>query len=196
MPQRRATTRHLLLICRSVSRFAAAWIGDDILASQMSSNLSIPEVLADLEAQIVRLEQQETFHREQQAACAAELEKVRERYESFKAAAAAVGEVVRPKDPRIPALEDDGRKTTVSKLIARVIEAKPEDERFGPTSLARELSQRFPKTLRRPVDGRAVSVTLRRLCRDGRIQLVQEGRAFHEAVYVRAAPRASRRQVQ
>jgi hypothetical protein len=158
----------------------------------MSSDLSIAEVLADLEAQIAHLETQEAFHtqqevlhREQRSHCAAELEKTRERYEGFKSAAAALGEVVPRRSPTRPAVEDDGRKTTISKLIARVVAGKEEGEKLSPSVLTRELNQRFPKTLRKPVESRTVSVALRRLCSDGRLQLLEEGRAFHEAVYVR-----------
>jgi hypothetical protein len=160
---------------------------------RVSSSLSISEVLADLEAQIAHLEtqeafhaQQEVFHRERRAVCASDLAKVRERYEGFKAAAAAVGEVVqsKPASARKPA-EDDGEKIPVSKLIARVVQSKPEGERFSPSSLAQELNQSFPKTLRRRLDGRAISVALRRLAAAGRIRIVEEGRAFHEAVYTR-----------
>jgi DNA polymerase II large subunit len=159
----------------------------------VSSKLSISEVLADLEAQIAHLEkqevlhaQQEVFHREQRTVCASDLAKIRERYEGFKAAAAAVGEVVqkKPASARKTA-EDDGEKISVSELVTRAVRSKPEGERFSASSLAKELNQRFPKTLRRRVDSRAVSGTLRRLAAKGRIRVVEEGRAFHEAVYTR-----------
>lgn len=154
----------------------------------MSSNLSIAHVLADLEAQLSHLQkqeafhtQQEAFHREERARVAAELERVRERFEAFRTAAAAVGEVLRSRT----VAEDDGRKRPASKLIAQVIAEKGEHETFGPTSLAREVNERFAGKLRRPTDSRAVSVTLRRLLETGGVRLVQEGRAFHEAVYAR-----------
>jgi hypothetical protein len=161
----------------------------------VSSNLSISEVLADLEAQIAQLEKQEAFHarqevfhREQRTACAGDLEKIRERYEGFKAAASAVGEVVQRKAaPALSPAKDDGQKSTVSKLIARAVQDKPEGETFSPSSLARELSERYPNTLRRRLEGRTVSTALRRLAAQGRIRIVEEGRAFHEAVYARGS---------
>jgi hypothetical protein len=83
------------------------------------------------------------------------------------------------------AAEDDGEALPVSQLVARVVREKSEGERFGPSSLAKELNQRFAKTLRRRLDGRSVSIALRRLAAEGRIRIVEKGRAFHEAVYTR-----------
>ncbi|MFY9821748.1 MAG: DUF3253 domain-containing protein [Thermoanaerobaculia bacterium] len=160
----------------------------------MNPNLSVAQLMANLEAQIAHFESQEAlhaqqaaFHREQQQLNASELAKARERYEAFKAAATAIGETAHhaaiadasrqaEEDARLPI-------TTISGLIARVVEAKPAGETFGPTTVAQEINARFGKRLRRPLDGRAVSVTLRRLEADGRIHLVQKGRAFHEALY-------------
>ncbi|HYX24714.1 MAG TPA: hypothetical protein VFC23_11220 [Thermoanaerobaculia bacterium] len=39
--------------------------------------------------------------------------------------------------------------------------------------------------MRRPLDGRTVSVTLRRLRDAGQLHQVQEGRAHHEALYAK-----------
>jgi hypothetical protein len=160
----------------------------------MNPNLSVAQIVADLEAQIAHFQsqesfhaQQEVFHREQRELNAAELAKVRERYDAFKAAATAAGEVVHRASTVAAVRQSEAdanlRITTISKLIARVVEAKPEHETFGPTAVAQELNARFGKRLRRPLDGRAVSVTLRRMQAEGRIRLVQEGRAFHEALY-------------
>jgi hypothetical protein len=76
--------------------------------------------------------------------------------------------------------------TTVSKLVARVVESRT--GAFGPTAVAQEIHQRFGRRLGRPLDTRTVSVSLRRLCTMNRIYLVREGRAFHEALYA-AGPR-------
>lgn len=162
----------------------------------MNPNLSVAQIVTDLETQIAHFQsqeafhaQQEAFHREQRELNAAELASVRKRYEAFKTAAQAVSEAADRASQVIRArqLEEDTslRITTVSKLIARVVEAKPEHETFGPTAVAQEVNARFGKKLRRPLDSRAVSVTLRRMESDGRIHLVQKGRAFHEAVYTR-----------
>jgi hypothetical protein len=159
----------------------------------MNPNLSVAQLMAHLEAQIAHFESQEAFHaqqealhREQRQLNATELARARERYEAFTAAAASTPEIasiafagaVRPPD------EDASLPiTTVSRLIAHVVDAKPAGETFGPTTLAQELNARFGKRLRRPLDGRAISGTLRRLEAGGRIHRVQEGRAFHEALY-------------
>src|SRR5689334_5569463 len=108
---------------------------------RVSSKLSIAEVLVDLEAQIAELEKQdafhaerEEFHRGQRADCAGKLTKIRTKYEAFQAAASEVAEVVRKKAPALPPApvlpEDPGVRTTVSKLVARVVAGKREDERF------------------------------------------------------------------
>jgi hypothetical protein len=155
---------------------------------KMNPNLSVAQLMAHLEAQIAHFESQEAFHarqealhREQQQLNAAELARARERYEAFKAAAASTLEIA--STTRQPGEDASLPITTVSRLIAHVVDAKPAGETFGPTTLAQELNARFGNRLRRSLDGRAVSVTLRRLEANGRIHRVQEGRAFHEALY-------------
>lgn len=156
------------------------------------TDLSVAQILADLETQIARGESQEAFHaqqeilhREQRAQSAAELLKLRERYEAFKAAAAAAEEVVTRAPVEDPARREDEDArfeiTTVSKLVARVVEGRT--GAFGATAVAQEINQRFGRRLHRPPDSRTVSVTLRRLNTMRRIYLVREGRAFHEALY-------------
>ncbi|HEX3551744.1 MAG TPA: hypothetical protein VIA62_00770 [Thermoanaerobaculia bacterium] len=160
----------------------------------MNPHLSVAQILADMEAQIAHFQSREAFHaqheaahREQRELNAAELARVRERYDAFKTAATAAGEVVNRAGTAAAARqsEDDAslRITTLSKLIARVVEGKPEQETFGATAVAGEVNARFGKRLRRPLDPRTASVTLRRMAADGRLRLVQEGRAFHEALY-------------
>ena len=212
----------------------------------MSSDLSIAQVLTDLEAQVKQLEdqeafhaQQEVFHREQRALRASELARIRERYETFKAAAAAAGEVVRRvkvegADESAPArsLHREGRAmrdavaadfrqvagvevvtldgplddepvrfrsaaagcdftlviappVTISKMIGRILDAKMAGERLTPSSIAQEVNETFAKRLRRPVSSRTASVALRRLADLGRLALVREGKAFHEALYTK-----------
>ena len=67
----------------------------------MDTNVSIAQVLSEMETQIAHHEsqeafhaQQEAFHRDQRALHAERLAKVRERYEVFRSAVAAAGEVV------------------------------------------------------------------------------------------------------
>jgi hypothetical protein len=156
------------------------------------SDLSVVQILSDLEGQIARIESQEAFHaeqevlhREQRAQSAAALLKLRERYEAFKAAAVAAEEVVTraPVEAAVRQADEDARVqfTTVSKLIAWVVGQRTGT--FGATAVAQEINQRFGQRLARPLDSRTVSVTLRRLNAQGRIYLVREGKAFYEALY-------------
>lgn len=160
----------------------------------MNPRLSIAQVLSDLESQIANHEErasfhtgQEAFHRSQRELHEGELARLRQRYEGFKTAAQAAGEEVGRGAGLRPAPEDseESQRSTLSKLVARLIEQKGEGERFGPTALAQEINDRHAKRLRNPARTRSVSVALRRLLADGDVRLVEEGRAFHEAVYVR-----------
>lgn len=162
----------------------------------MNTSLSIAQVLSDLETQIAHHESQEAFHaaqeafhREQRAVHAGGLTKVRERYEIFKAGVTAAGEIFadRPQPaPPPPPVEidlDGGRRPTLAKLVLRLVAAKDGGETLTPSSVAQELNKRYAGKLRRSVDGRGVSVYLRRLLADGRLRLVRKGGAAHEAVY-------------
>jgi len=156
----------------------------------MSSDLSIGQVLTDLEAQIKQLEseeafhaRQEAFHQEQRALRAGELAPIRERYEAFKAAAEAAGELVRR--VKVEGADESAPPATISKMIARILEGKVDGEKLTATSMAMEVNQVFAKRLRRPVSRRTVSVALGRLAGLGRIHIVQGGKAFHEAIYAK-----------
>jgi hypothetical protein len=156
----------------------------------MSSDLSISQVLKDLETQVRQLEeqeafhaQQEVFHREQRALRTGELAVIRERCETFRAAAAAAGEVVRRL--KVEGADEGAPPTTISKMIARVLQAKAAGERLTPSSIAGEVNEIFARRLRRPVSTRTASVALSRLAGLGYLALVREGRAFHEAVYAK-----------
>jgi hypothetical protein len=160
----------------------------------MDTNVSIAQVLTEMETQIAHHEgqeafhaQQEVFHRDQRALHAETLAKVRERYEAFRSAVTAAGEVVQVQPPApAPALIfPDDRPITLTKLAARLIASKGADETFTPSGVAQELNQRFPAKLRHPVDGRALSVCLRRLLAQGHLRLVKKGGAVHEAIYGR-----------
>ncbi len=159
----------------------------------MNPNLSIAQVLTDLEAQIAHHEERETFHtgqetlhRTQRELHTGELARVRERFESFKAAAQAAGEeVLRGGRRPSPEDADANQPSTLSKLVARLILQKGAAEPFSATALAQEINGRHAKRLRNPARPRSVSVALRRLLAEGRVHLIEEGRAFHEAVYTR-----------
>jgi hypothetical protein len=83
---------------------------------------------------------------------------------------------------------DTGHVRILSRLVNRVIEGKPVDERFGATAVTREVNRRFADILRRPATQRQVALALRRQARQGRIHQVRRGRPHYEALYVRERP--------
>jgi len=166
----------------------------------MIAKLSVEDVVANLEAraafhgeQEALHTQQEVHHREQRQVHAAELAKVRQHLETFRAAAAPALELARiplvsPSAPPPPPedLPASGR-LMVSKLLRRVVQSQPDGEPFGATAVAAEANRRFGSHLTRAVDSRTASDVLRRLANEGAIHLVREGKAFHEALYAKGA---------
>ncbi|HWM91782.1 MAG TPA: hypothetical protein VN493_13540 [Thermoanaerobaculia bacterium] len=161
----------------------------------MSLNLSITQLLDNLERRIAFHRDQTAMHarqtehhREQQALHEAELDKVVQHYESLKALMGAVKDLALALPPGLSFPEGDsdlGPKPKISKLAYRVIQGKPDGETFGLASVTAEINSRFRDRLKKPADRRTVSAALRRLCQRHSIQLVQEGRASHEAVYTK-----------
>jgi hypothetical protein len=165
----------------------------------MNTDVSIAQVLSELQAQLAHHEsqealhaQQEVFHREQRALHAEGLVRVRERYETFKAGVTAAGEIFAelpplapPVPPPVESDPDEGRRPTVAKLVLRLVSGKTVDETFTPSSVAEELNRRFAAKMRRSFDSRGVSVYLRRLLAEGDLRLVRKGGAAHEAAYAR-----------
>jgi len=169
----------------------------------MTLNLSLSEILAKLQQQIASLREQvdlharqEEHHRDQRALLEAELRKALGHLESFQAVAGTAAELDLPgMAPASPPLgEDLVSNPTLGRLVAWVVANRPEGERFGPKLVAYEISRRFPKALRRPVDPPAVSVVLRRMSAARRIHQVREGKPNHEALYTRGPqPPAAKR---
>ena len=166
----------------------------------MSRSQSVAEWIAELEAQIEHFRKEEAlhaereaFHREQRAVAAQELANVLERYEAFKGAVDAAGELVgripalrKPKTAPVRQEEDLGPgRPILSRLVTRVVEERPPGEVFGATAIAEEVERRFGKRLKRGVDVRSVGVKLRRLYLAGEIQQAHKGTAFHESLYTR-----------
>jgi hypothetical protein len=164
----------------------------------MKLQISVVQMLAELEAQVAYHRKQEAYHaeqevhhREERARHAAELETAQARCESFRAAAESAGELVSQRREEVakaqaqkPAQEkDSGKPATVSGVIRTIIGAKPAQEVFGATSLLREIQER--KSLGGRIDIRTVGATLRRLHLAGEIHQVREGRAYYEAQYAR-----------
>ena len=169
----------------------------------MSTAFSVAEILAKLEARIAHHEQQvefhqrqEVHHREQSAGHAAELEKVRQHFESFKATALPAADLAGVSMPSAAAREEApedlgefvGKRIMASKLIARVVHRLGEDETLGASQVAQETNRRYGGQLKKPVDARMASVVLRRLRDAGELHQVQSGGAAHEALYSKRPP--------
>jgi hypothetical protein len=163
----------------------------------MSSELSVAKVLSSLEARAARHKerqafhaQQEAHHREQRALHEAELEKVQQHLEAFRAVAAvAVDLATESTAAASPSLdvESQGGRLMVSRMIRAVVESQIGDEPFGGSDIAAEANQRFADRLPRPVDARTASNVLRRMRAERRIHRVREGKAFYEALYAKGA---------
>ena len=159
----------------------------------MSSELSLSQILANLEAKIASHREreahhaeQEVFHREQRALQAAELATSLEHYEAFKAVAGPAAEIASSFATAAPAKTEEIPSTMVrSKLVSQVVASLPAGEIFSPSRISAELDRRYGKDLRRPASARMVSNALRRLHAEGEVRLVQQGGPYHEALYTR-----------
>jgi hypothetical protein len=154
--------------------------------NRVSTKRSVAGILGDLESEISRLEKEEKFHAQQEAAhrekrtaCAGKLALVRERYEAFRSASSAVAEVVPASTAPV---EGSKAPTSVIRQVARIVASKATDEPFTPSELVAELNQRSPKLA---AGNRNVSAALRRLAREGAVRVVEKGKPYHEAVYAR-----------
>jgi hypothetical protein len=163
----------------------------------MSGNLSVAQILADLETQIAHFEaqgpfhaRQEAFHRAEKERCENEVATLRERYEAFKKASAEAREVVQRKGTGGPPPldeEDDGRSASMPTLISWVVAAKADGDSFGATALTQEINQHYSNRLRQPINLRSVSVALSRMAKRGQVKVVREGKAHHEALYTQGS---------
>ncbi len=168
----------------------------------MSSELSVAQVLANLEAQMAyhrereaHHAEQESFHQERRSYHAAEYETVAHHYDAFKATAGAAAEIATrstvpaspPPEPPAPEPEDEEPAEVLqsSRLVARAVAQWPAGEPFTATQVADEVNRLYPRELRQPVPPRLAATALRRLCSHRRIRLVQRGVPYHEAVYSR-----------
>jgi len=161
--------------------------------------LSVGEMLAKLEAQIAFHRERTAFHTEQRdrhqaelGRHAAELDRLTRYYETFKGVAADVEEAFRDAQPALAselAKGDDalGGKPRVGRMVARVVKTWEPGVPFGASAVAAEIGRRFAGKLSRGVDVRSVGASLRRRCEEGVLELVREGKPFHEAVYRKPA---------
>jgi hypothetical protein len=165
----------------------------------LSSELSVAQILANLEKQMAFFKEkeadhakQEAFHREQRAVNAAELEAVSKHYEAFKAtaeaaAAAAARTVAAPPPPQqAPAPPVPVTPRLPHELIERLIAHSQPGETFTSSKVAAEVNRRYPSELKKPLEQPTASVCLRRLAAYGTVRLVKKGTAHVQAVYTKA----------
>jgi hypothetical protein len=161
----------------------------------VSSQLSVAQVLANLEEQMrfhrereAEHATQEAFHRDKRAHHATEHESISRHYEAFKASASAAAEIAaRSSVPAPPPPEPPTplKPQLPSRLVARAVAEMPAGETFVPSRIASEVNRRYSRELRKPIDSRLASTALRRLMSQGRVRLVTKGTAHREAVYAR-----------
>jgi hypothetical protein len=165
----------------------------------LSSQLSVAQVLANLEKQMAfhkdqeaHHAEQETFHREQRAVHAAEYETVAKHYEAFKATSGMAAEIAARTAAVVPAPEPLRQEPPApvkvklpSRLVARLVAELPAGEVFEPSRVAAEVNHRYPQELRKPMGSRLASTVLRRLLAEGTVKLVEKGTPHHQAVYTK-----------
>mgnify|MGYP006172302097 CR=1 FL=1 len=154
-------------------------------------------LLAQLDKQLAHHREREAFHAEQESAHrdererhAREAARIAETAGSLRASLTTAIGLVSPALTVEAADEsmDTGHVRILSRLVKRVIEGKPVDERFGAEAVAAEVNRRFADILRQPTTPRQVALALRRQARRGRIHQVRRGRPHYEALYVREVP--------
>lgn len=157
--------------------------------------LSVPEIIASLEKQVAahrkqeeKHAEQEAFHREKRQAHAAELEALTKRLEDFRAAAAAALDLAVREPAGVPVAqteEDYGpaSRPNLAKMVRRVLTDLGPNHSVGASWIASEINRRFGSRLRRQASERQISAVLRRLQRQGEVQLRRAGRPHHEARY-------------
>lgn len=175
------------------------------MSTDPSARLSVAEVLTNLEEQMASHREkeahhaeQEIFHREQRALHVAELERVAQHYEAFKAVAGSAVELAVRSIPAAPEPADrearldeilpPGSPILRSRLVIRLAEQQPADSVFSASSLAAEVNRRFGSAFKKPASARLAAAALRRLCANGILRVVMPGTPHHEARYARVLP--------
>lgn len=164
----------------------------------MSTDLSVAQVLANLEKQLAYHRQQEAhhaerevFHREQRAAHTAEIETVSKHYEAFKvtaegaAAIAARTAAVPPPAQETPAPPARVEPQRPHKLVARLLAELPAGETLTASKVAAEVNRRYRSELKKPISVPLASTCLRRQAATGGVRLVEKGTAHIQAVYTK-----------
>jgi hypothetical protein len=163
----------------------------------VSSQLSVAQILANLEKQMALHKEREghhaereAFHREQRALHAAELETVAKHYEAFKASAGSAAEIAaRVAAAAPPKVAPPPAPVTLKqphKLVDRAVAELPEGTVYTSSQLAAEVNRRYRNELKKPISGPTASTCLRRLLARGEVRLVKKGTAHIQSVYTRA----------
>jgi hypothetical protein len=164
----------------------------------VGSELSVAQVLANLEKQVAYHRQQEAhhaereaFHREQRAVHAAEAEMVSKHLEAFKATAeeaaaiaARTAQVLPPPRPAAPPVPPVPKRPHV--LMARLVAELPAGETLTASSAAAEVNRRYRSELKKPISQPTASTCLRRLAIAGKLRVVKKGTAHIQTMYARA----------
>lgn len=160
------------------------------------TELSVQQMLANLEAQIelhrereAHHAREEAVHREKREAHAAEVESLTRHYEALKSSVEAAAPLaVRHVPPQPKELPREtlppGKPVVWSRLVERVVEEMPEGEVFTPTQMAAAVNRRF-QGLPGEADSRVMSTILRRLAAAGEVRRVQKGMSHREATYTK-----------
>ena len=160
------------------------------------TELSVQQMLANLEAQLelhrereAHHAREEAAHREQREAHAAEVESLTRHYEALKSSVEAAAPLaVRhvPAQPKEAPRETlpPGKPVVWSRLVERVVEGMAAGEVFTPTQMADAVNRRF-QGLPGDVDSRVVSTILRRMAATREVRRVQKGKSHREATYTR-----------
>ena len=162
----------------------------------MSSNLSVAQMLAHLEAKIAHHKEQMEAHAKQEAVYAekralheAEHRKAVERFEALQAASSAAGELLVDVKPAVSRLASEEVKSGgwhwIAKLLERAIEAREPGEVFGAAALISEIHERWGSKLRHKIDPRSAQDTLRRWSMKGRLDVVRPGTSHQETLYTK-----------
>ena len=160
----------------------------------MEGKLSIAEMLTRLEAQITLHRDKQAYHAEQkshheaeEARHAAELARLSQHHAAFKTAAAEIEAALPPVSAtaKTPAADTDlGRKPKKGKALGRIVAAWPEGVPFGASEVVASVNHRFAGKLN--LTPRDAASYLRRSALRGTLEIVREGKPFHETLYRKA----------
>jgi hypothetical protein len=149
----------------------------------MRPNLTVPQVLEALDAQIAHHREREAFHasqealhRDERALHAAELERLTKNAGAFRESLEVVQSLT---------AADPGERLNLTRLVGLAVEALKPDQPFSASDLAREIDRRFGERLKKPTSRKLVGIVLSRMLDRGRLRLVRKGRPHTEALYAR-----------